>query len=89
MKIEIYPETCCELCNSTIHNHMDCPACGKKYAGTESYHDIMEDIWDYEEGKREEVLIECQECRAVFKFISRPADGIWMEDCEWEKVSLS
>lgn len=59
--IEIYGEQCCEWCNETIHNHFDCPACLKGYAGTDAYCG-MHDLW--ENNIRE---FECQECNAKFR----------------------
>ena len=40
MKLEIYPEICCELCNEVAHNHFDCPKCKTEYAGTDIYGEI-------------------------------------------------
>ena len=78
MKIEIYPEICCDYCNDVIHNHMDCPVCNHQYAGTETYHDIID--W-MEEG--EPVIITCQECKAEFK--ATKTDGYY-DEWEWEQV---
>lgn len=36
--VEIYPELCCERCQSIIHTHFDCPSCGRDRAGTSLYH---------------------------------------------------
>ena len=62
--LEVYSETCCELCNEIVHNHIDCRACGKSYAATDTYCDAYE-----------EQEIEC-ECGAVYKLL----EGSWYSD---------
>lgn len=59
MKIEFYPETCCDECDEVIHNHMNCPACNTKNASTDAYGEIDK----YTEH------VECEECNARFKLI--------------------
>lgn len=55
MKIEFYPEICCEDCNEIIHNHFDCPVCNKQDAGTSIYGEP----WD-------ETEFRCENCDAKF-----------------------
>lgn len=74
MKIEIYPEECCEVCNEIIHNHMDCPAC-KKYAGTDMYGEV----WYMNTGE----ILSCEDCGAAFVLKSK-ADG-YLANFEWEQ----
>jgi transcription elongation factor Elf1 len=74
--IKVYPEICCEICNETIHNHMDCPCC-KKYTSTDAYFDLQEHI-----GYNAFIEIECEECGARFR-MDAPAypygDGTWIQ----------
>ena len=62
-ELEFYGETCCDDCNDIIHNHIDCPVCEKKYAGTEQY--------SYVEFNEEVV---CEECGSVFELVQ---EGKW------------
>lgn len=73
MKLEIYPEECCELCGNIVHNHMECPICNNSYAGTDQYDDLYDCIAVGE-------IMQC-ECGARFKLITK--DG-WRGDWEWE-----
>jgi len=77
MKIVFYPEFCCEMCNDVIHNHMECPACKDKYAGTSKYGEI-----NYMEvGKQ----LSCEKCKAVFKLKDKMGtDDI--DQYEWERI---
>ncbi len=75
MKIDIYPEACCEVCNETIHNHLDCPACGKKYASSANYHSLSEN---------NPATITC-ECGAKFQTKDNPYD----DDAEWDRIGLA
>lgn len=70
--ISVYGELCCEVCNETIHNHLDCPVCGKKYATSENYHDLSEDTPH---------RLEC-ECGAIFETTDFPYD----EEATWRQV---
>jgi len=74
IKINIYPEICCEYCMEIIHNHFDCPICHAKYVPTDIYGDIQQDIRD-----KGEVIITCEECGASFKCKSSEnyQEGIW------------
>ena len=74
MKIELYPEICCDYCNDVIHNHFDCPACKKQYAGTDAYGEIDGDFYD---------SITCESCGAKFKLVSMNG---WRDEWEWERV---
>lgn len=73
MKLKIYPEGdgCCIL-----HNHFDCPACGKKQASTDAYHEIEED------SARQGFI--CEECRASFRLVNLSA---FFCDWEWAMVT--
>lgn len=70
---DIFPEPCCELCNETIHNHMECPICGDDYASTDCFGPIG-DIFIFDKE------ISC-ECGAVFKVIDSesfdPDEWVW------------
>lgn len=58
-ELEVYPEVCCELCNDTIHNHIDCPVCEERYASTNQYCSLYE-----------ETELMCENCKTVFEKIS-------------------
>ena len=75
MKIEFYPEICCDECNDVIHNHMDCPECKKEYAGTDVYIDL--------DARDEGETISCEECKAEFKLIKKQG---YHDEWEWERV---
>jgi len=72
--VEIYSEICCEECNSTIHNHMNCPVCKTSYASTDCYDEL--DSY-YKE-------ITCEECKTTFKRVS----DTWYFDNELEIIHL-
>lgn len=76
MKLTIYPEICCEICNEVIHNHMDCPVCNTKYSDTNMYCNI----WDLDIGE----ILECEKCKAKFELINN--DG-FMSQFEWELIT--
>lgn len=61
MKIKFYPEVCCEICEEIIHNHMDCPACGGRYVGTNVYSDMA---W-----LKSGDVIKCEACGAKFQLM--------------------
>lgn len=61
MKLNIYPEICCEECNEVIHNHFDCPQCKTDYAGTNRH--ISLDLLDIGD------ILVCEVCLAKFKLI--------------------
>jgi hypothetical protein len=63
MKLQLYPEECCEDCQDIIHNHIDCPQCGTNYASTDIYGSLYE-------LPEEEQVITCEECGARYKLIS-------------------
>ena len=73
MKIELYPELCCDLCNEVIHNHIDCPACGGQYAATDTYHQI-DTVGE---------VIQCEGCEARFKLVMM--EGCY-DEWEWETI---
>ena len=73
--IEIYAEICCEECNEIIHNHFDCPACNRQYAGSEQYGELAS-----ENGVTE---IECSECHAKFQ----TTDKWYDENAMWLRVA--
>jgi C4-type Zn-finger protein len=70
--IEVYPEGCCELCNEIIHNHLDCPICGKKYAASQEYYDLNEGS---------PVQITCSNCKSTFETKTSPYDieSVWIK----------
>ena len=77
MKLEIYSETCCEMCNEVIHNHFKCPVCNK-FTPTDAYYDLgCEDYM--EDGK---FNIGCQECKTRFITTGKYYD----DNTEWEKL---
>jgi transcription elongation factor Elf1 len=57
-RLEVYGEICCEVCNEIIHNHFNCPVCGKFYAPSANY--------EYLEN---EDILACELCGAKFKLI--------------------
>lgn len=74
MKVNLYPEICCELCNEIIHNHFDCPVCKKGNEPTNIYGSLDS-----------ETEIACDKCRSRFKIISKNAVS-WMLELELEEV---
>lgn len=58
MRVNYYPEICCEECNEVIHNHFDCPVCKTNDAKTSVYGQIHA---GYE--------ISCQSCCATFTVV--------------------
>ena len=60
MKLKIFPEICCEVCNEVIHNHIDCPICENHRAATENYGELEND----------DILI-CERCGSEFKLLSK------------------
>jgi transcription elongation factor Elf1 len=76
LKLELYPEGCCDFCGDVIHNHFDCPSCGKKNASTDIYMDVhFLDIGDE---------LSCESCNA--KFILKGNSNYDIDEYEWEKV---
>jgi transcription elongation factor Elf1 len=72
MKLKITPEICCEQCNEIIHNHFDCPNCGKQYSASDEYYKL--DIYD------KQVTISCRNCKIQYKLVEgKPYD----EEAEW------
>lgn len=69
MEVNLYQELCCDECNDVIHNHFDCPACGKFFASTSAYGQIDDD--DKE--------ISCEDCGAEFKIIKYGYNWIELE----------
>jgi hypothetical protein len=72
MKLEIYAERCCDACGEVAHNHFDCPACKKEYAGTSIY----SSVYEMELGE----MLACEECGAEFKLVCKTTD---CDDYEW------
>lgn len=70
--IAVYGEICCEMCSEVIHNHLDCPVCGKKYASSENFHDLFE-------YKPRHLVCECG---AIFETDGNPYD----DDTTWTQV---
>ena len=71
--LEVYSEICCDYCNEVIHNHIDCPVCEKKYAGTEQYCDLYD-----------EKELQCENCGTKFEKIS----DSWYYDCKAKITEL-
>lgn len=70
MKIPLYEEFCCEMCNEVVHNHIDCPSCEEKYVETDKYGPI--EVGD---------VITCTNCSSRFKLISGiPVGGQWFPE---------
>jgi hypothetical protein len=74
MKIEFYPEICCDECKKVVHNHMDCPACNYQYAPTNQFYDM-----DYSLGFE----IKCEHCYVKFRVIK---EAHISSDTEWEQI---
>jgi len=71
IELEVYGEICCDVCDDIIHNHIDCPVCEKKYAGTEQYHYVESD---------EDVV--CKECGSVFELIKEGEYFSWYNNAK-------
>lgn len=67
VEIDVFMETCCDLCNDIIHNHIDCPVCKSAYAGTDQYCDLYD-----------EKELTCEDCNTTFEKIS----DSWYYDCK-------
>ena len=77
MKLRIYPETCCEICEEVIHNHFDCPECGTKFASTDIY-DALYEL------PKDEQIITCEHCSTQYRLIEGdPYDS----NAEWFKMT--
>ena len=72
-KIHITSEIHCEECNEIIHNHIDCPVCGKKWASS-NFMDLNEE---------DPCILECHECGAQFT-TKDPPYGL---ETEWEEMA--
>jgi hypothetical protein len=73
IEIEYYGELCCEECNEIIHNHFEeCPACGKRGAGT----DVYGGMYEMEEGES----ISCEECGKGWELVKVDHDKIIVKD---------
>jgi len=71
-KIKITSEIHCEYCNEIIHNHFDCPLCGKKWTSG-NFIDLNEE---------KPCILHCDSCGAEFITTDPPyADGT-----EWETL---
>ena len=79
MKLEFFPETCCEICGNIIHNHFDCPVCKKENSGTSMYHpvDWLGDVMGDE-------TFHCEECNTKYKLISKSGNKFDYNEWEWE-----
>jgi DNA-directed RNA polymerase subunit RPC12/RpoP len=75
-KLNIYPEYCCDECNSVIHNHLDCIQCGKEYADSSQYGDI----WSLEVGDE----LECEHCKATYLLLNKSEESWDFENWLWE-----
>ncbi len=62
-ELDISPEDCCELCGEIVHNHLDCPACGKGWSSSDQYYDLSETL---------PAIIKCEECGATFTTDKEP-----------------
>jgi len=67
VKIEIFPEICCEICNDVIHNHMTCIVCKDDYAPTSEYSSLIGTICG------EANKISCENCGTIYKFVDEPS----------------
>lgn len=54
--LKISGELCCELCGEVIHNHIECPACGRRNAGTDCYQSIYDGVENVGD------VLQCAEC---------------------------
>ena len=71
MKIELYPEVCCEYCGDTIHNHFNCPCCHVEGAGTSIYCDAKEGFEDGDD------TFTCQACGKEFRLVEDLCYNDW------------
>jgi len=74
-RISVYSEICCEECGEIIHNHLDCPVCGVKWAASDNYHNL---------GDEKPYQLVC-ECGAVFETKDYPYDS----DVVWTQILLT
>lgn len=72
MKVNLYPEICCDFCNSVIHNHFDCPVCNKGYEPTSMYYDLS--------FRDEDIDFECETCHTQFKIIKNSYNEMEIEE---------
>lgn len=74
MKLDIRAEYEDDRPQDVVHNHFDCPACGRADAPTDAYHALWEDPEPVEFG--------CKACGARFRHVS--GDIAW--EAEWERI---
>jgi len=58
--LEIFPEICCDECDSVIHNHISCPICKHSYASSDKYGEL----------DRDDKEISCEECGTIYELVS-------------------
>lgn len=77
MKLEFYPEVCCEECNEVVHNHFDCPVCDSSggFEGTSMFHIIDEEYYHRGDG------FSCEDCDT--EFILDTVTGYDYDEWEW------
>jgi transcription elongation factor Elf1 len=75
MKLDIRAEYEDDCPQDVVHNHFDCPVCGKIDAATDAHCNLSEEQEPAEFG--------CQECGARFRYVS----GIISWDAEWERIA--
>ncbi len=71
MKLNFHPEICCDECCEVVHNHFDCPACGKLFAETDMWDALHELLKEAGDG------FKCGNCNARFVLVSKG------DPCEW------
>jgi len=76
LKILIRQEACCDTCNQIIHNHLDCPTCGREFAATDSFYNLFDDAGD--------CTVKCCECGAQFHSAGEDPYDDQVE--QWERV---
>jgi len=58
IELNVYPEICCELCNNTIHTHINCVICKGTYAPTTHYGELEDTN-----------ILKCKNCKTKYKLL--------------------
>lgn len=80
--LDISPEMCCEACGETIHNHFNCPVCGRRGVGTSMYGSMYEEVREWGS-----VAFNCEACGAIFDLVAESAkQKTWLDEWTWTYV---
>jgi len=81
--VDMFSEICCDECQEVVHNHMNCPACGKEDVGT----DVFCGMWEHI-AEEKNPTIACEECDTVFNLLEYLGTEIRIEVNEEATAAL-